>query len=156
MVNIMLIKNLNEGWLTSFLSMGVRKGSLTLRPATIVNTGSRQLKRTPNTSIFPSFGSIGNIVRYRPAKEEYYASHKGDIATSRTQEVLGSPRFPSQRTPRNLCTHLKQSDFHFHPGPQWPSSNPQHFAPIWNTSIYLMKTSSKQKHNMSSRSLQYY
>ena len=54
--------------LTSFLSNGVKKGSLTLRPETTVNTGSRQLNMAPNKSIFPSFGSTGSIVRYRPVK----------------------------------------------------------------------------------------
>lgn len=54
--------------LTSFLSTGAKKGSLTLRPATIVKTGSRHLKIAPNMSIFPSLGSIGSTVKCRPVK----------------------------------------------------------------------------------------
>lgn len=52
--------------LTSFLSNGVRNGSLTLRPATTVKMGSRHLKIAPKMSIFPSFGSTGRIARCRP------------------------------------------------------------------------------------------
>lgn len=54
--------------LTSFLSNGVKNGSLTLRPATTVNIGSRQLNMAPKISIFPSFGSTGSIDKWRPAK----------------------------------------------------------------------------------------
>lgn len=53
--------------LTSFLSEGIRKGSLTLRPATIVIIGSRQLKIAPNISIFPSLGSTGRTDKCCPA-----------------------------------------------------------------------------------------
>lgn len=52
--------------LTSFLSNGIRNGSLTLRPATMVIIGSRQLKMAPNMSIFPNLGSTGSIDRWWP------------------------------------------------------------------------------------------
>jgi len=58
-----LANHLKQKQLTSFLSSGVRKGSLTLSPATTVNIGSKQLKIAPNISIFPSLGSIGSIVK---------------------------------------------------------------------------------------------
>jgi hypothetical protein len=58
-----LVNHLKQEQLTSFLSSGVRKGSLTLSPATIVNMGSKQLKIAPNISILPSLGSIGSIVK---------------------------------------------------------------------------------------------
>ena len=51
---------------TSFLSNGMRKGSLTLRPATMVSMGSRQLNMAPKISIFPSLGSTGIIDSSRP------------------------------------------------------------------------------------------
>lgn len=76
--------------------MGVRKGSLMLRPATIVNTGSRQLNIAPDTSIFPSFGSIGSIVRYLPAKET--SIQRGQFQ-QRTARRDGR---------RNVITHLEQ------------------------------------------------
>lgn len=52
--------------LTSFLSWGKRKGSLTLSPETIVRTGSKQRNTAPMISIFPSFGSTGSIDRNFP------------------------------------------------------------------------------------------
>ena len=52
-----------NGILTSFLSKGMRNGSLTLSPATTVITGSRQLKIAPKISIFPSLGSTGSTDR---------------------------------------------------------------------------------------------
>lgn len=52
--------------LTSFLSWGKRKGSLTLRPDTIVRTGSKQWNTAPIISIFPNLGSTGSIDKYFP------------------------------------------------------------------------------------------
>lgn len=52
--------------LTSFLSWGKRKGSLTLSPDTIVRTGSKQRKIAPMISIFPSLGSTGSVDRNFP------------------------------------------------------------------------------------------
>lgn len=57
----------NSMKLTSFLSNGIRNGSLTLKPATTVIMGSRQLKIAPYMSIFPSFGSTGSIDKLCPA-----------------------------------------------------------------------------------------
>lgn len=64
--HLSLVETVNK--LTSFLSNGIKNGSLTLRPATTVITGSRQLKIAPNMSIFPSLGSTGSIDKLRPAK----------------------------------------------------------------------------------------
>lgn len=52
--------------LTSFLSWGKRKGSLTLSPDTIVRTGSKQRKTAPMISIFPSLGSTGSMDKNFP------------------------------------------------------------------------------------------
>jgi hypothetical protein len=60
-----------EGILTSFLSKGVKKGSLTLSPETMVNIGSRQLKIAPKISILPSLGSTGSIDRCFPENDKH-------------------------------------------------------------------------------------
>lgn len=68
-----MLKGIDESqfsYLTSFLSNGIKKGSLTLRPATIVSMGSRQLNMAPKISIFPSFGSTGSIDSRRPANRD--------------------------------------------------------------------------------------
>jgi hypothetical protein len=56
--------------LTSFLSKGVKKGSLTLSPETIVNIGSRQLKIAPKISILPNLGSTGSIDKCFPENDK--------------------------------------------------------------------------------------
>lgn len=56
--------------LTSFLSKGVKKGSLTLRPETMVNIGSRQLKIAPKMSILPNLGSTGSIDKCFPENDK--------------------------------------------------------------------------------------
>lgn len=52
---------------TSLLSKGIKKGSLTLSPATTVIIGLRQLKIAPNMSILPSLGSTGSTDNFCPA-----------------------------------------------------------------------------------------
>lgn len=56
---------------TSFLSNGVKNGSRTVRPATTVSIGSRQLNIAPYISIFPNLGSTGSIDKWRPVKGIY-------------------------------------------------------------------------------------
>ena len=74
-----------NGILTSFLSKGMRNGSLTLSPATTVITGSRQLKIAPNMSIFPSLGSTGSIDRRRPVKHQITISFRFQNYVTRRQ-----------------------------------------------------------------------
>lgn len=42
------------------------KGSLKLRPAAIVRTGSKQQNKAPNRIIFPMCGSTGNRAKWTP------------------------------------------------------------------------------------------
>lgn len=60
--------------LTSFLSNGIKNGSLILKLATTVIIGSRQLNIDPKMSIFPSFGSTGSIERLRPITTPHFTT----------------------------------------------------------------------------------
>lgn len=49
-----------------FLTSGMTKGSLKLRLAAIVSTGSKQQNKAPNRIIFPICGSTGNLAKWTP------------------------------------------------------------------------------------------
>lgn len=49
-----------------FLTNGMTKGSLKLRLAAMVSTGSKQQNRAPKRIIFPMCGSTGNRAKWTP------------------------------------------------------------------------------------------
>lgn len=58
--------SLKRSGLCHFLTSGMTKGSLKLRLAAMVSTGSRQQNRAPNRIIFPMCGSTGNRAKWTP------------------------------------------------------------------------------------------
>ena len=122
--------------LTSFLSWGKRKGSLTLSPDTIVRTGSKQRKIAPMISIFPSFGSTGRMDRNFPDRiffKKIIKEKRSEINQLTMTTIIVYIRKNiqvksfSKKSPE---TNQDLSDFRSHLVPQSFSENQWRFVPV--------------------------
>ena len=86
--------------------MGETNGSLRLRPAAMVKTGSRQPRMDPITSILPMVGSIGSIERWRPSKNGNIKPQNKCTEVQRIRKQSNNLRYPNVWAPH--CHPMRQ------------------------------------------------